>query len=117
MSFSHIDPVPQHQVRFSRRLAIYLSVWLLAALALEVFLRPEGLTETSASPLEQRLWLPIYTPLMVILGLAQAATWPRDHFAHWAVAAAFICFLVHGIFTLRAGKRAWFLVLACIHII
>ncbi len=101
---------PEYRIRFRVRLAIYLCVWLLAVLAFEGFLRPEGLTETHLSPLQQRLQWPLYTPLMVFFGLGQALSTPSDtpQFYFWI---CLILFLAHAALSLTRTHLASFSIL------
>ena len=97
---------PENNVRFSTRILIYFAVWMVAVLAFEIGLEPEGLTETTLTPLQQRLELLIYAPVMVLAGLAEAisASAP-DEFAQlffWFFAGVF---LVHAIGVLFAPSR------------
>ena len=50
MNSPHAGGVSERQVGFSKRLLGNLAVWLLAALAFQIFLRPAGLTETDLTP-------------------------------------------------------------------
>jgi hypothetical protein len=116
MSLPQPDAISEGPVRISTRLLIYLAVWLLAALALEVFLQPLGLTETDATPLEQRLWWPLYTPLMVFLGLAmflQVLPWPSG-MAGGAALVALIYFAAQAYFALTPRRPAVVLGLSCL---
>jgi hypothetical protein len=94
------EDVRESLVRFRTRFLTYLGVWLLAALAFEVALQPEGLTETYLTPLQQRLQWPLYTPLMVFFGLSQALSTPRDvpQYLFWLFVAVF---LFHALLVLR----------------
>jgi hypothetical protein len=89
------------------RLLIYLAVWLLAALAFEALLRPQGFTETHLTPLQQRLQWLFATPLMVFFGLAQALLTPRDipQSFFWLCVTVF---LAHAIMVLRRTQLPMF---------
>lgn len=69
---------PGRCVRFRIRIFSYFAGWVLVALAFQVFLQPLGLTETALTPIQQRMLWPLWAPVMVIVGLAQAATWPAS---------------------------------------
>ena len=99
----HSDTASRCGVRFRMRFLIYLAVWLLAAVAFEIFLRPEGLTETHLTPLQQRLLWPLYTPLLVFFGLAQAVSTPRDipQSFFWVVVALLVA---HAALTLSRNR-------------
>lgn len=77
MNAHEATATPRH---FSRRFAAYLAVWILAAVAFEVLLKPEGLTETDLTEFQQRLRWPLHTPLMVLLGIWQAIGWSITSF-------------------------------------
>ena len=109
MSFPQTDALPQ-RVRFRSRLLIYFTGWLLAALAIQIFLEPEGLTVTHLTPIEQRISWPFYTPFMAVVGLAQAVTWPDFPQATAGLAAA-TCFVLHAIIALACGRRSSFIAL------
>ena len=112
MSQSQFDAAPEHRVRFSRRLLIYAAVWLLAVLAFELFLQPEGLTETDLSPIQQRIRLPLYSPLMAVVGLAQSVTWPTFPSSS-ALDVSAACFVVHAIAALTRSRRGSVIALTC----
>jgi hypothetical protein len=107
LSPTESDSVPKNRIRFRTRLLGYLAVWLLAALAFEAFLRPQGFTETHLTPLQQRLQWPLATPLMVFFGLAQALTIPRDipQSFFWLCVTVF---LAHAIMVLRCTQFPMF---------
>ena len=110
MNTPQTDAGPEQRVSFSRRLLIYFAVWLLAALAFQFFLHPMGLTETALTPIQQRISWPVYTPLMIVVGLAHAVTWP-DFPQAWVgfAAAAFLVF--HAILALTRARRSSFVAL------
>ncbi len=62
-------------MRFRSRLLVFIGLWLLAGVAFEVFLQPEGLTETAETETHQRLMWPLVAPLMVAIGLAEDTDW------------------------------------------
>lgn len=103
-----------HHVRFRRRLFIYIALWLLAALAFQVFLRPLGLTETDLTPIQQRIRWPLYTPLMAVIGLAQAGTWPANPQAIAGIAAAAV-FVLHAVSMLTRARPRSLIALAAAH--
>jgi len=102
-----------HRIRFSGRLLIYIAVWLLAVLAFEVFLQPEGLTETDLTPFQQRIRLPLYTPLMAVLGLAQSVTWPAIP-TPFDLCGAAACFGLHAIAALTRSRRSSLIAFTCV---
>ena len=70
------DQPPETKVSFRARFFFYLAIWLFAALAIQVFLPPEGHAATDLTPFQQRIrWL-FGIPLIAMLGLARALTWP-----------------------------------------
>ena len=103
-----------HHVRFRHRLFIHIALWLLAALAFQVFLRPLGLTETDLTPIQQRIRWPLYTPLMAVIGLAQAGTWPANPPALAGMAAAAV-FVLHAILMLTRARPRSLIALAVAH--
>lgn len=111
MRLPQIDAHPQRRVRFRSRLLIYFALWLLAALAFQIFLQPQGLTETHLTPIQQRISWPLYTPFMSVVGLAQAVTWP-DFPKALAVFVAAVCFALHAILALACARRSWYIALA-----
>ncbi len=89
---------------------------LLAGLALQIFLQPVGLTESDLTPFQQHLvWIP-YTPLMLVFGLAQAASWPNN-VPHWAPWVALAVFALHAIFGLTRTRRFSFAIAAGIQVL
>jgi hypothetical protein len=79
MTKSETIPTPLRQpVSLRARWLTFFSLWIVAAIACEIFLPLQGATETAVSPLEQRLWMPIELPLFMVFGLAQAFVWPRE---------------------------------------
>lgn len=110
MSVPQPRAVPKDRIRFGRRLLVYLAVWLLAAFAFQVFLKPEGLTETDLSSLQQRISRLLHTPVMAVLGLAQSVTWPGIPGATGGFAAA-ACFVSQAILTLTRARRRPFIAL------
>jgi len=112
MSHPQLDTVSEHRVRFSRRLLTYFAVWFLAVLAFGVFLQPEGLTETDLTPFQQRIRLPLYTPLMAVAGLAQSVTWPTFPSSS-ALDAAAACFVLHAIVALTRSRRSSLIAFTC----
>jgi hypothetical protein len=110
VSFPQTDAGPDRRVSFSRRLRIYFAVWLLTALAFQVFLQPEGLTVTDLTPIQQRIRWPFYTPVMAVVGLAQAFTWPAFPQASAGFAAAG-GLVLHAMFALTRARRSSFIAL------
>ncbi len=110
MNHPQVDAGPEHSVSFSRRLLIYFAVWLLAALAFQFFLQPIGLTETALTPIQQRIRWPIYTPLMIVAGLAHAVTW-SDFPQAWVGFAVAALLVLHAILALTRARRSSFVVL------
>lgn len=102
------DAGAERRVSFSRRLLIYGAVWLLAALAFQVFLQPEGLTETSLAPMQQRIRWPLYTPLMAMVGLSYAVSWPDSPREDVGLAAG-AGLVLHGILALACARRSRFI--------
>jgi len=49
-----------------------------AVVACQIFIPLDSPVESSTPPLEQRLWMMPGTPLMIVLGLAEACVWPRE---------------------------------------
>jgi hypothetical protein len=98
---------------FKRRLVTYLAIWLVAALAFEILLQPEGLTETDLTPFQQRIRMPVYVPLMAVIGLAQSVTWPTFPDSS-ALDVAAACLVLHAVVALSLARRGSFLALATI---
>src|SRR6187401_283957 len=103
-SLPQIDATPECCVRLRHRLLIYFAVWLLAALAFQIFLQPLGLTETDLTPIEERIRWPLYTPIMAVFGLAEAATWPRSPQALAGI-SALAAFVLHAVVALTRVRR------------
>jgi len=95
------------RVRLSTRLLVYFSSWLLVAVAFQPFLQPEGPTESALSPTQQRLLWPLYTPLMVVVGLVQVVTGP-GHFPGWAPWVVVAGLAVHFIMAMTRARRLSF---------
>ena len=103
-----------------QRVIAYLVLWLIAAIAIQIFLKPEGLTETDLSPFQQRIRWPIYTPLMIALGLGRVITLPLLPLLHWSNEMltfwiAFVGLAVIGIITLTRRSRQVFVVMLCVN--
>jgi hypothetical protein len=113
MPFPQAHPNAGRRICFRIRLLIYLGVWLLAALAIQLMLRPEGLIESDLTPLQQRFLWPLYIPVMVALGLAQAFTWPDFPGAGVSLIAGG-ALAVHAAVALTRVRRGSFLVLTCV---
>ena len=111
---TRFSAVPENRVRFSTRLLIYVAMWLFAALVFQAFLQPAGLSETELTPIQQRLLWPLYTPVMAVVGLAQAGTWPVFPSA-LAILAGGACFAVHGIIALSRKQWSSIVALAGVH--
>ena len=101
---------------FGAKLLIYLGVWLLAVLTLELFLEPEARTQSELSPLEQRLIWPLWTPLMVLFGLGHAFSLPRSIPESFSL-TVFAAFIVHAVLTLRAKRPFFFAALIGLQLI
>ncbi len=113
---TQFDALTEPRTWFTARLAVYFGVWLLALLALQIFLQPEGATESSFTATQQRLlWLP-YTPLMVVVGLAQAATWPGS-FPNWAPWMVVGVLVGHALVALTRVRRSSFVVLIGVQVV
>jgi cbb3-type cytochrome oxidase subunit 1 len=113
MSLSPFDSDSEDYVWFGRRLLIYLSVWFLAVLVCEVFLRPEGFSETSLTPFQQRIRWPLYAPLMAVVGLAQSVTWPTFPGA-LAITVAAVCLILQAIVSLTRSRSRSLVALTCV---
>jgi hypothetical protein len=103
--------ISERRVRVGTRLLIYIAMWLLAALAFQLVLQPDGLTETDLSPIQQRVRWPLYTPIMAAVGLAQAFTWP-DFPGSTAFWVAVACFAVHAAVALTRSHYIAFIALS-----
>ena len=98
------------------RLSGYGAVWLLAALAIQLFLKPEGLTETNLYEAQQRaLWL-LYTPVMASIGLADVLE-RVSRLADWAPLIIVICFVLHALVTLTRSRARSFAIMLLIQIV
>ena len=101
-------PTMRASIGIGARVAVYLAVWLLAVLAIEVFLIPDSPTESHLTPLEQRLIWPLYTPLMVLVGLEQAVAWAGGEFEMVRFAVIAVSLAAQGIIALAISRRDWF---------
>ena len=110
------DFLPGRKLSARQRLFWYIAVWVLAALAFQLFLRPEGLTETNLPEVQQRLSWPFYTPFMVTIGLAEVFTWPQT-FNTVALLGSAVCLLVHAVITFTRVYARSFLVMICIQVV
>lgn len=109
-------PLHLRRIKVRWRLLGYAAVWLLAALAVQLFLRPEGLTETSLNEAQQRaLWL-LYTPVMATIGLSHALERVRN-LADWVPVIIVICFVLHAIVTLIQSRTRSFAIMLLIQIV
>ncbi|CAN5727577.1 hypothetical protein BH09VER1_BH09VER1_35450 [soil metagenome] len=101
------------RLTLAQRISCYLLIWFLAALALQIFLKPEDLTETSQSPVEQRFWWVPLTPILLTFGLMKAFSLPLNSSPLIPILVA-SCLLAHASFTLtrrRILTLAWLLAL------
>ena len=103
-------------VSFARRCFGCGAMWLAAALAFQVFLKSEGLTETNLNEMQQRIGWLFSTPIMAAAGLAEAFVWPRG-FRSGGVSAAVVCLTGLSIITLTRSSRRAFVAMICINII
>jgi hypothetical protein len=114
---------PAHPVRLRTCCIAYIAIWLLTAVAFEVFMQPDGMTETDLTSTQQRIRWPLYTPLMALLGLARAFTWPWHPLYHSPPDSALVpAFLASIGFLLALGcltitrRHLWSLVtMLCFH--
>ena len=105
------------------RCIAFALLWSLAILAFEIFLMPEGLTETDLSAFQQRVSWPLYTPVMASLGLARAlvSPWYKSYhtlnspfiFAGFLIAAG--CFLVISISIFLCRNWRYLVLLVSLH--
>ncbi|CAN5724215.1 hypothetical protein BH11VER1_BH11VER1_21350 [soil metagenome] len=110
------NSVFEQRFRFKTRLFIYLAIWLLAAMAFQFFLPPEGATVTELTPFQQRIRWPLYTPIYLLVGLAQSFAWP-ERISSWAGVAATLCFLFHAVLTLTLSRRFAFLIMCGLQVV
>ena len=115
-SRSPFAATPEPGVRLRTRFLVYFSVWLLAVLAIQIFLPPEGPSETDRTAIHQRLLWPFYTPLMVVVGLARAATWP-SRFPDWLPWAIVTGLAVHFIVAATRSRRSSFVAVTCFQVL
>ena len=106
----------ERSVLFRTRALAYFALWFLAAISFEIYLRPEGVTETDLSETQQRwIWLP-YTPIFIAVGLAYA-TWPSDPNA-LLILLAFMGLAAHAILALiLVHRRSSFIALICVQVL
>ena len=112
-----------YSARFRTRCIAYVSIWLLAVLAYQVFVGPDSPTETDLSPLQQFIRLPLYLPLMATLGLARALELPLHRTIEQSSDfSTFVAFLVSvatfatvGTFTLKCSRNRAFVPMLFIH--
>lgn len=101
-------------ISFARRFLYYGITWLLAVIAFQIFLRPEGPTETDVSAFEQRLWLPFYTPVIVFIGFTRAVA-GISHSGAWSIVISLVCLIGVGITTLTQSRCRPFMLMVGIH--
>lgn len=107
---------PGRRITVRWRLLGYGAVWLLAALAIQLFLRPEGLTETNLNEAQQRaLWL-LYTPVMATIGLADALQ-RVSRLADWSPLVIAICFALHALVILTQSRPRFFAIMIFVQIV
>lgn len=110
-----INLFAQHVSR-ARRVLWYFSTWLLAVVAIQIILKPQGVTETALSATQQRISWIFCSPVSILIGLAQAFTWPEE-VAGWAVVTAAICILIIAVVALAQDRTRIFLVTMILQII
>jgi hypothetical protein len=115
-SRSDFDSSSKQIVRLVTRVCVYFFIWLLAAIAFQIFLHPQGTTETDLTLLEQRLAWAISTPLMVVIGLSQAVMWPHQ-FTDGLFGVVVTGMLLHILVTFTSSRRLLFIGLTCIQIL
>jgi len=116
MSPSPLAANPGQGIQLRTRVLVYFSVWLLAVLTIQIFLPPEGPSETDRPAIQQRFLWPLYTPLMVVVGLAQAATWP-GRFPDWVGWTILSGLAVHFIVAATRSRRSSFVAVTCFQVL
>ena len=116
MSPSPLAANPGQGIQLRTRVLVYFSVWLLAVLTIQIFLPPEGPSETDRTAIQQRLLWPLYTPLMVVVGLARAATWP-SRFPDWLPWAVVTGLAFHFIVAATRSRRSSFVAVTCFQVL
>jgi len=123
MSPAESDPLPETDIRFRTRFFFYLAIWLFAALVIQVFLPPEGIVATDLTPFQQRIrWL-FGIPLIAMLGLARALTWPwypsdhspPDSASLPALLVSICCLIAIGTITLTRHRWCYLIPALCLH--
>lgn len=104
------------QIGRAYRILWYFSTWLLAVVAIQLILKPQGVTETALSATQQRIRWFLWTPISIVVGLAQAITWPKELSA-WAVVTSAICLLVIAVVALVQDRAKIFFVAMILQII
>lgn len=99
---------------FTQRIAVYLGLWLLAVIAFEIWLTPEGMTETHLTEAQQRIQWPLYTPLMVVVGIVEPFSPSGDLTSNGGWIA--VVFLVHAVVMLTSKRLPVFAGLACVQL-
>lgn len=115
-SRSPFAAAPKRGVPLRTRVLVYFSVWPLAVLAIQIFLPPEGPSETDLTAIQQRLLWPLYTLLMVVVGLARAATWP-GRFPDWVGWAVVTGLAFHFIVAATRSRRSSFVAVTCFQVL
>jgi hypothetical protein len=101
-----------NHITVARRFAIYLLIWIVAAIAVQAWLQPDSLTETNLTPIQQRIRWPLLTPVFAVLGLAHAIGGTRTA---WPFITVVACFVTLAILALCCSRRAAFSALMFIH--
>ena len=112
MSPIQSDSAMKGRVLFSTVLLVYVAIWIFSIIALQIFLKIEGSTETHLSPTQQRISWVFQSPLMIVMGITRALTWPGEP----TVPDLFIAvgLVVHAIMMLACARRSSFIALTCV---
>lgn len=103
-----------HRLPARSRALIVCIVWLSTALAFQVFVKPEAVTVTDLSEIQQRIQWLFLTPMMAAAGLAEALAWPSE-FTVGGLLVSLVCLSALSINTLIVSSRRAFVVMICIN--
>jgi hypothetical protein len=108
--------ISKRSVRFRTRCMAYIAVWLVAAIMFWVLVGPDSAVETSLTPTQQFIRLPIGLPILAWIGVARAvggpgspgrAAYPEVISLAWLI---FVC-----IFSLTRRHLGSLLCMICLH--
>jgi hypothetical protein len=105
----------QRSVSLGMRVIAYGAIWVLAAVILEVIVPPGSPLNSPGTPVQQRIELLHYLPLMVVTGLTKV--FPREFPYLMDVAWGWsACLAAIGVLTVTCRRLSSFVWMLCVHV-